>query len=217
MYDANRMEKYLANTGLMIEEFKLLNTIYVRNKYPENIDLLRESNLYYTRHNFYDRDGNNPIPISWYQMIEKLKRDGFLITYPNYVTHEDGKHNIDFLRIEVTDKFLETIFAKEVDTWWQDFKEIYGTVMRVNGNPVSTLTGDKGETQDEVKAKWLELVGNGDMALLMKMQETTEDYIRIFGTTRKIISYLRNYDALMESLQEALKMERDESAWTDTV
>ncbi|GAB3975553.1 hypothetical protein GCM10028806_33370 [Spirosoma terrae] len=218
MLDLLRLFKYAKVTELTLEEHCLLYTVYVRNQFPDQSELLELANWYYNRFHFYDRS-QQPTNISWGQMIEKLIRDEYLIGYPGYAkVGKNGRQEFDMRKLEATDKFKETIIDDDREKWWNLFLGIYGTSfwMAKENKPVSTLTTPKEVTMEDVKSKFWTLCGNGSKYHIGLLLENVEDYVTLFNNNMSIYNFLRQYDSLMISLR-AHRATQESSTYNNSI
>lgn len=205
--DIRRTLKYLNDTGLTAEEHLLLYSIYVRNTNKSDSEFLKEMDKYYHRNGYYDPGGAN-IFMSWSTLVQKLARDEFIKLYPGYVYKDkEGKMVVDFTRIETTEKFEDTIYDKDLEKWWDHFKGIYGKNMYINGKVVDAWQDDPNDRigLEGLKQIFWKRCGNGDRFQIGVFLENTYRYINKYGTSQKVITYLRNYELLMENFDEAVE------------
>ncbi len=201
-----RSLKYLNDTGLNAEEHLLLYSVFVRQNNPMDREFLEQMQLYYQKHAFYDPKGAN-IFLSWSMIVNKLINDGFLIGHKGYVKPgPQGNMILDITRLEVTDKFLDTIYDSDREKWWNIFLEVHGTEFFIDGKRINAMLPDKQHpmTLEEMKDLFWKHCGGGDKYEIGKFLQNTEDYIGEFGTSQKVSTYLKNYEVLMVGLERRM-------------
>lgn len=193
------------------DEFLLLYTVYIRHESPENQEVLKLATAYYGAFNYYDQKGH-PFQIAWSTIVQKLVRDGYLISYPGHSRPgPDSQYHIDTGRLEVTDKFKKTILDDDREKWWDHFIAIFPATITINGLSISTLLPDKGsgQTYEDMKELFWKICGNGLMFKIGQVLVLTEEYFQLFDTPIKVCTYLNNFEGNMKALQVAkLKAEK---------
>jgi len=154
------------------------------------------------------------IGMTWETMVDSLVTRGFLDAYPHYKKKREGQLYIDLTRLEVTDKFKDTLFDGDREKWWNHFMATYGYTSYRNGKEYNTLWIDKQYSMEDVKAKFWALCQNGNMHDIGYVLTKTEEYVEVFGNNLTVFQFLRDFEGIMERLekyQEAEQRRRSKS------
>lgn len=198
--------QYLIKHNLTMEEAGLLYSIYTRSEVPEDTQFLKLSQTYYRSQQYYDQL-QNPTGIPWSQIIQKLERDGFLLTYPGHaIKGMDGNYKLNTAKMEVTDKFRATIINNNREQLWNYYvEEIYGPYIVVNGEKINTVLPDHGQSYDQLLELFWSRCNNGMNSAFEDLCRNTLDYFEAFSRNIKISRFLKDYEANMMALRAEQK------------
>lgn len=166
-----KISENLNDEPIPVEDLFLLECIYERSNSPENIELQKNINWYFSSFKMYDSMGDSPILIKWSKRIEYLLRRGLLeAPYGKwYSTDKNGFIQIDFLKLEVTEKFKKNCLVdpENKTSIWELFVDEFGEFYYKDGKKLSYRTPSKeirerGLTSEEdmINRFW-KLCGNG--------------------------------------------------------
>lgn len=211
-----RLFQYMNETKLTMEEVILLYTVYIKSEVGDDVDFLSEAKKYYDRFDYYDKD-NQKIVVPWVNIVPKLEREGYLITYPGYNKRGDNNNfKLNISKMEVTDKFKSTILDSDREKWWVDLVKLWGHKINIQDKSVDTTLPDRGESIEDVKKRFWNLCGNGVMWKIGEFFTKTEQYVEYLGANMKITTYLKNYDNMMLTLQMEMDEQRNRRSQQST-
>lgn len=180
-----RISENLQDSPIMTEDLFLLQCIYERTNSPEDKTLQQNINWYYTSFKFYDSD-NNPQLIKWTKRIEYLIERGLLdAPYGDWwFVNKQGFKEIDFQRLEVTDKFTKgcLVNKEKKESLWELFIDEFGEYYYVDGKELpqripSKEIRERGlkSEQDMIDRFW-RLCNNGNTQSIKRMFDVLYKY-----------------------------------------
>ena len=216
MLNVKKILEISKKLNLQAEEIFFLYGLYVRNENPEDKEFKALFSNYFVNFQFYNSKSDNPVPIMWLNMIERLTNEGYI---ENFNTKKDDSLNLSMLR--VTDKFLNLLVLTEGSSYWFDnYLDLWrqyspkhpelGYPYVIGTNYVSVFlpdkTNDKVNTIEKIENYfWKELCQNGQKYCTGELFAFTEKYLQTTGANTKISTFLLNYPYLKEMKNELVK------------
>ena len=166
-----KISENLNDEPIPVEDLFLLQCIYERSNSPENTELQRNINWYFSSFKMYDSMGDSPVLIKWSKRVEYLIKRGLLeAPYGKWCfADKNGFIQIDFLKLEVTDKFKKgcLVDAENKIKLWELFIEEFGEFYYIDGKELpqripSKEIRDRGlKSEEDMLDKFWRLCGNG--------------------------------------------------------
>ena len=173
MIDTKRVLTYCKKLNIQIEDFLFLYMLRVRSLNRRDEEFFELSNWYYSNFYFVELDGKK-YPVNWKLKIEILIEKGFITAYPNWCKRLKGNEllwDIQFSKLELTDKFNEDLFTDDLEDWWSEFVLVYDPQhYTVNKDGVR-------ESIEDLKNTFWKISNYGDRGRLFKMIEIARHYV----------------------------------------